>query len=221
MIDLYAVLGVSRDADIATIRRAFRKKVRNSHPDGGGSVESFNALKSAYDILSDPVRRRRYDETGEVGDPTGDPHLAKVIEILSFGLDQALLRLNASGAWKDADVIPFTAKILAETEEKTKEQKIALEAIAKQAQRLKGRFQVTEGENLMETVIEKRMAACQQQVDLLTDRLQLIEEALAVLGKTHLEPLIQLVDGKTSLHEPMDYPDALKLLDLSPLVRFS
>ena len=53
MVDLYAVLGVARDADVKTIRRAFRKKVRSAHPDGGGSVGAFNELKTAYDVLSD------------------------------------------------------------------------------------------------------------------------------------------------------------------------
>src|SRR5664280_1316657 len=94
MVDLYAVLGVSRDANLATIRRAYRKAVRTAHPDGGGSVEAFGELKTAYEILSDPSRRRQYDETGEVGGRAANPHRAKVIEILSVGLDQALLKLN-------------------------------------------------------------------------------------------------------------------------------
>jgi len=115
MIDLYEVLGVPRDADAATIRRAYRKKVRGVHPDSGGSVEAFNELKTAYDVLSDPVRRRRYDEHGEVGDLVPDPHRRKIVEILSLGLDLALVKL--SKVWhlqKDSDLIRLTAEVLAE-----------------------------------------------------------------------------------------------------------
>ena len=57
MVDLYEVLGVSRDADVAAIWRAFRKKVRATYPDGGGSVEAFNELKTAMTFSPiDPSR---------------------------------------------------------------------------------------------------------------------------------------------------------------------
>jgi curved DNA-binding protein CbpA len=41
MQDLYAALGVARDADRADIRRAYRDKARSAHPDAGGSPEEF------------------------------------------------------------------------------------------------------------------------------------------------------------------------------------
>jgi curved DNA-binding protein CbpA len=211
MLDLYAVLGVSRDADAQTIRRAFRKKVRSAHPDGGGSAEGFNALKIAYDILSDSARRRRYDETGEVGDPSADPHLAKVIKLLTAGLDQALFELNASGA-NEAEIIPLMAKTLATSVAETNAQRIALEARVSQMQRLKTRFLVIEGENLMETVVSKRIIFFQQQIDVLAERLQLFLEALKVLERTRLEHFAALDDKSNS--------EASKLFDFSSLVRF-
>ena len=63
--DLYEILGVPRDATLAAIKTAFRRKAKDKHPDLGGDPEHFHLLKLAYDVLSDPEQRRHYDETGE------------------------------------------------------------------------------------------------------------------------------------------------------------
>ncbi len=68
--DLYAVLGVARDADEDTIRKVYRKLARRFHPDVNPgdepAEERFKAISEAYAVLSDPERRGNYDEFGEV-----------------------------------------------------------------------------------------------------------------------------------------------------------
>jgi curved DNA-binding protein len=68
--DLYGVLGVSRDADEEKIRKAYRQLARRYHPDVNPgdkeAEESFKAISEAYAVLSDPERRRNYDEFGEI-----------------------------------------------------------------------------------------------------------------------------------------------------------
>src|SRR5207253_7177148 len=61
--DYYAILGVSRAADSATIHSAFRALARQYHPDvgRGSSANKFNEALEAYHALSDPVRRRQHD----------------------------------------------------------------------------------------------------------------------------------------------------------------
>jgi curved DNA-binding protein len=66
--DFYEVLGVSRDADQSEIQRAYRKLARTLHPDVNkdpGAEERFKGLSEAYDVLSDPDQRKRYDAFGE------------------------------------------------------------------------------------------------------------------------------------------------------------
>jgi curved DNA-binding protein len=66
--DFYEVLGVSRDADQSEIQRAYRKVARKLHPDVNkdpGAEEGFKELSEAYDVLSDPDQRKRYDAFGE------------------------------------------------------------------------------------------------------------------------------------------------------------
>lgn len=62
----YDVLGVARDADAKTIKSAYRKLSKVHHPDSGGERDTFERVKLAFDVLSDPERRRRYDTTGRV-----------------------------------------------------------------------------------------------------------------------------------------------------------
>jgi DnaJ-class molecular chaperone len=68
--DLYGVLGVARDADEDTIRKAYRKLARRHHPDVNpddkAAEEKFKDITHAYDVLSDPEKRRNYDEFGEI-----------------------------------------------------------------------------------------------------------------------------------------------------------
>ncbi len=63
--DLYAILGVPRDADESEIRSAHRALAKKYHPDAGtgSSGERFRTIQDAYDILSDPARRAEYDRS--------------------------------------------------------------------------------------------------------------------------------------------------------------
>lgn len=81
--DLYKILGVKRTAPRRDIHKAYRKKAKTAHPDGGGSVEAFNELIMAYSVLSDTDRRTRYDETGEIDVPGPNNFDGGAIEIIA------------------------------------------------------------------------------------------------------------------------------------------
>jgi len=67
--DYYKVLGVSRDADDRMIKKAFRTAAKIAHPDRGGSEAKMAALNEAYEVLSDPELRERYDNGEDPNDP--------------------------------------------------------------------------------------------------------------------------------------------------------
>ncbi|MFI4974254.1 MAG: molecular chaperone DnaJ [Caulobacterales bacterium] len=71
MRDFYEVLGVSRDADEAGLKSAFRKLAMEHHPDRNGGCEDsagrFKEINEAYSVLSDSQKRAAYDRFGHAG----------------------------------------------------------------------------------------------------------------------------------------------------------
>lgn len=71
MKDLYEILGVSKDAADDEIKRAYRKRARELHPDAGGDEEHFKELTTAYEVLKNPQARANYDRFGDPRGPAG------------------------------------------------------------------------------------------------------------------------------------------------------
>ncbi|MGW5715039.1 DnaJ C-terminal domain-containing protein [Amycolatopsis sp. NPDC003865] len=66
--DFYAALGVGRDAGTEEIQRAYRKLARENHPDVNKDPQAedrFKEVSEAYQVLSDPEQRRKYDRFGD------------------------------------------------------------------------------------------------------------------------------------------------------------
>jgi curved DNA-binding protein len=60
-MDYYQTLGVTENADQETIKQAYKKLAMKNHPDRGGDTQKFQSISQAYDTLSDPQKKQRYD----------------------------------------------------------------------------------------------------------------------------------------------------------------
>ena len=73
--DYYKVLGVDKDADDKTIKKAYRKLAKqyhpDLHPDDKKAQEKFKEINEAYEVLSDPEKRKTYDTFGSSGNFKG------------------------------------------------------------------------------------------------------------------------------------------------------
>lgn len=99
----YEELGVPKDADASTIKRAYRKRSSAAHPDRGGDARAMTRINVAYDILSDPARRERYDLGGEDIPPTPPLELRARIQ-LAMAFQQVLQRPERVNIPKNAKI---------------------------------------------------------------------------------------------------------------------
>ncbi len=67
----YEILGVSKNASKADIKKAFREKAKKHHPDKGGDEATFKKINQAYEILGDDQKRAQYDQFGSMGGRPG------------------------------------------------------------------------------------------------------------------------------------------------------
>ncbi|MHC5114218.1 MAG: DnaJ C-terminal domain-containing protein [Planctomycetota bacterium] len=90
--DYYAALGVPRDASADDIRKAYRTLARQYHPDvnkSSDAQERFAAISEAYEVLTDPEKRRQYDTFGRAGVRAGPggpaPGPGYSVDVSDFG----------------------------------------------------------------------------------------------------------------------------------------
>lgn len=84
MTTLYDVLEIDINAEPDEIKTAFKKKVKQHHPDKGGDPEKFIKVQHAYEILSDVNKRKFYDDTGYTEDDQEFQIILKTIEEYFF-----------------------------------------------------------------------------------------------------------------------------------------
>lgn len=180
----YDILGVSKDADIAAIRKAYRHAAKRAHPDGGGNEKRFELVKLAHDVLTDPQRRAKYDATGSLDPKEPDNALSDVLNIIMGAMDNAIRSCEQEGARPEqCDMIQrMTRAVNAGTREREQKRQVLRDAEAK-VQRLQGRFRTKKSAvNFIEDMLARSLANIAPQIQQL-DRFDIAAKAaLAMLN---------------------------------------
>ena len=179
---LYETLGVAEDADEADVKRAYRRRAVETHPDAGGDPAEFRRVQEAYEVLSDPERRARYDETGLVDDPEKARETARrmAVEVLVAMVEGAPEHVDYAAAARES-VEAESERLLAEAEKLTRK--------AEKCRRAAGRLRLMDGSPAPAAVALGRLAdEADDKADALAGRDAVLRMALEELGKVTCAP---------------------------------
>lgn len=172
-MNFYETLGVPIDADLYHLKAAYRRQSSAHHPDKGGDSATMQAINRAFEVLSDPEARARYDATGSEGDRLGE---------LADGLLAALFDSVVDGDGPlVAPLAGIRGKLVGTAETiKAKQREVGRALVAMEAKR--GAIRTKHGRrNLYAEAITKRCDAMRASIAMANEALEVHEAALALL----------------------------------------
>lgn len=158
MIDttLYDLLGVRPSATVAGIKAAFRVIAKTHHPDHGGDGERFIALTQAYNVLSNPERRKLYDETGVWDAEGADKSHADLIVTLSGALNHVLSKSRLP--IESTDIVAEMRRLVTESRDLVSEELAGIEQRLGSLRAVRARIKRKgEAKNLFVKVIDSQI----------------------------------------------------------------
>lgn len=174
----YETLGVPEDADVVTIKKAYRRLARKYHPDVSkepDAKERFQEVQAAYDTLSDPEKRARYDRTGEDGPRT--PTLEERVQAL---VAQVITQIICSEF--DGNIVAeMTRHFNEQISESEKNNSKLKDKIAK-LQRRRGKISTKLKENLFHQIIDEQIQKMERMIEGNYGAAQACKTALKILA---------------------------------------
>ena len=163
----YDTLGVPKNATPDDIKKAFRKKAKDAHPDrAGGDDKKMASINKAYEVLSSPDKREQYDRTGSDAEPMSIEFQARdmLLQFLSKIIEDGghggilrklreLLSMNRRGIDQNSDLV---------------------KAKVRKLEKSRGKVRVKKGDDLFEMTISDQLAKCNQ-------NLLQMKQALAIM----------------------------------------
>jgi len=190
--DPYAALGVARDATPEQVRKAHRRAAKRTHPDAGGDPEEFRRVNGAYMVLSDPARRKRYDETGDASPPRPDDLVREVV---------TLFLQCAANCADHMDPLDAARASVASQMRQLKEQARAARAEAARLDKLAGRVKAKAGPNVLAEALRNLAADHRRQAAASEAALEKGERMLALLAGYEVEPVEHRMPGGLTVRQ--------------------
>lgn len=173
--NLYDDLGVPKDATPGDIKNAYRKRAKQDHPDAGGDAERFSKVSRAYMVLSDPERRKRYDETGKT-EPKRDDTLAKVASVIASKLAQIMD--SGEFNWRTRDLSRAIIKAINDDIAMAHMQVADGEAQLEETRALRRRFTYKGSKtDVIDGILGQRVQGLEHAIDGMRERVQGLEDA--------------------------------------------
>lgn len=179
----YQTLNVPRDATDDEIKQAYKQEAKRTHPDKGGDEETFKNVSRAFALLSNPEKRRYYDEHGEEKGNDLSPE-QKAIQITQELVAQIIENIDPTD-------LPYTDVIgkmrtavennLAKLRKERSSQLKDIERLKKTKEAFDKRLKVKDGKNMFEMHIRAKEAAIRQTLGHLDEQERTLDAAMAIV----------------------------------------
>lgn len=183
--NLYDVLGVEKSADKQSIKNGYRRMAKKHHPDKGGDTEQFSLVKLAHDILTDDVRKAKYDSTGDDSEKNPDNAHSTSINIIAGAFNSILQECaNLGRSPLEVDMVgAVRERILATLVEPRKQVRI-LKVMLDMDKKMEGRFKPAKGsrENIFEGIVRNRILSLEINIKNFEEQIASVEIALELLN---------------------------------------
>ena len=178
MKNLYEILGVSCDSSAEEIKTAYKKLANKHHPDKNPDDPKaktiFQSIREAYEILSNPQKRKRYDKTGQIDDTLSTTEMAAK---LIFDL---YIYNSEKNNFKSEDYFKIVRKDLMVTLESCKSD---IEKVNFKITRLQYLIENTLTNGLLDKLFETKMLSFKQTKAICEHGKEIIEEAIEILDQ--------------------------------------
>lgn len=176
--DAYRILGLDRGATIPHIRAAYKRMARIHHPDKeGGNDEKFREIKLAYDILIDPDRRKRYDQTGRIDKSPVTPEAIR--NVMASMINNVIDHEREDGSTDNPDWENIKNKIVLSIRASRREIVINIKHTERRLERAKTlarKFKPRQEEDPIGEIFKARIEIMETQLQGLKDALELSQE---------------------------------------------
>lgn len=180
----YQELNLPRTATTAEVKAAYRRRAKKAHPDAGGSSDAFNRLSRAMLILSDPARRQKYDQTGDIDEATPDNAVAVALSLIVGFVAQVISQHVSQNAPDPCgvDLVDLARKHFTKQRLEFANQKLPIIRMAKKMEQVEKRFRKRKKANpLLLIALQNQRIGTQEPLRQLDQKIQQLDDALLLL----------------------------------------
>lgn len=188
---LYEVLGLTETATPDQIKKAYRKLAQKHHPDkdgGDGDGTEFKLVKEAYEVLSDPERRARYDRDGTYRHDGRQTEEERINAFAMNALASLLHRLIEGTEWVEhTDILELIRSEVRKMTENDKADLAGYQKSKAKHERAMGRIKAKEGDNLAAFAIQRVINEIDSKIKNEEENIKIGEHLMGILDNHEYE----------------------------------
>jgi len=184
----YDELGVDRDADEPTIRKAYRDRAKSAHPNAGGDPAEWERVSTALTVLVDPKKRKTFDDTGRIEEDRPDNDRSSALQIIEAQMGTIINAYIGSGfdPARDPRRADVVAKIISNVEGEIAQQQDGIlggEDVIAFMEDMRDRFEMTKpSENPIVRSLDRQIGMARQQISDLEAAIRVRQLVIEIVG---------------------------------------